>query len=95
MPSKSNNDERHHGDDRFAQKLKLYANLDVIPQKVSRANSAVILIAGVCVGGLVGLAWCKAPWYSYLVLAVVSVIYCGFAVWREKDDKSSKQKESG
>jgi len=93
MPGKTN-DTNHHGEDRFAQKLKLYEGLRVLPNNVSRANSAVIWIAAISTIGLGTLAGVKAPWYAYLILVLLSLKYCLFAVWREKHAKS-KQKESG
>lgn len=93
MPGKTN-DTNHHGEDRFAQKLKLYEGLRVLPNNVSRANSAVIWIAAISTIGLGVLAEVKAPWYAYLILVFLSLKYCLFAVWREKNAKS-KQKESG
>jgi hypothetical protein len=93
MPGKTN-DTNHHGEDRFSQKLKLYEGLRVLPNNVSRANSAVIWIAAISTIGLGVLAEVKAPWYVYLILVFLSLKYCLFAVWREKNAKS-KQKESG
>ena len=93
MPGKTN-DKNHHGEDRFAQKLKLYEGLRVLPNNVSRANSAVVWIAAISTIGLGVLAEVKAPWYAYLILVFLSLKYCLFAVWREKNAKS-KQKESG
>lgn len=93
MPGKTN-DTNQHREDRFAQKLKLYEGLRVLPNNVSRANSAVIWIAAISTIGLGVLAEAKAPWYAYLILVLLSLKYCLFAVWREKNAKS-KQKESG
>lgn len=87
-------DTNHHGEDRFSQKLKLYEGFRVLPNNVSRPNSAIIWIAAISTTGLCVLAQAKAPWFAYLILVLLSVKYCSFAVWREKNAKS-KQKESG
>ena len=93
MPGNTN-DANNYGEDRFAKKLKLYEGLRVLPNNVSRANNAIIWIAAICTIGLGVLAEVKAPWYAYLILVFLSLKYCLFAVWREKNAKS-KQKESG
>ena len=82
----------HHGEDRYAHKLRLYDGLKVLPSNVSRANSAVIWMAAIHTTGLPALALAKAPWFAYLILLASSVVYCSFAVWREKNAKP-KQKE--
>jgi hypothetical protein len=94
MPGKTN-DTNHHGEDRFSQKLKLYEGLRVLPNNVSRANSAVIWIAAICTIGLFGLAEARAPWYAYLILALLSLQYCLFAVWREKNAKAKQKQFTG
>ena len=86
------NQRRHHGEDRYAQKLRLYDGFGVLSNKVSRANGAVIWIAAIHVAALPALAAAGAPWFAYLILLASSVVYCSFAVWREKNAKP-KQKE--
>ena len=93
--SSNNNDPNHHGEDRFSQKLRLYEGLRVLPNNVSRANSAVIWIAGICTIGLFGLAEARAPWYAYLILVLLSLKYCLFAVWREKHAKAKQKQFTG
>jgi hypothetical protein len=94
MPGKTN-DTNHHGEDRFSQKLKLYESLRILPNNVSRANCAVIWIAAICTIGLFGLAEAKAPWYAYLILVLLSLKYCLFAVWREKNAKAKQNRFTG
>jgi hypothetical protein len=93
MAGKSN-DKNHHGEDRYSQKLKLYEPLRVLPNNVSRANSAVIWIAAISTIGMCVLAEVKAPWYAYLILVLLSLKYCLFAVWREKNAKSKQIKSA-
>ena len=94
MPS-NNNDRNHHGEDRFAQKLRLYEPLRALPNNVSSANSAIIWIAAISTVGFVGLAWARAPWFTYLILLASEVVRCSFAVWREKHVKAKQNKASG
>ena len=96
MPGKTN-DTNHHGEDRFAQRLKQYPieGLRALPNNVSRANSAVIWIAAICTIGLCVLAEVKAPWYAYLILVLLSLKYCLFAVWREKNAKAKQKQFTG
>ena len=82
----------HHGEDRYTQKLRLYDGLKDLPNNVSRANRAVIRIAAIHVAPVPILAVAGAPWLPYLILLASSVLYCSFAVWREKHAKP-KQKE--
>lgn len=91
------NDTNHHGEDRFSQKLKKYPveALRVLPNNVSRANSAIIWIAAISTIGLSILAEVKAPWYAYLILVFLSLKYCLFAVWREKNAKTKQNKFAG
>jgi hypothetical protein len=84
--------QHHHGEDRYAQKRRLYDGLKDLPNNVSRANSAVIRIAAIHVAGVSVLAVARAPWFPYLILLASSVLYCSFAVWREKHAKP-KQKD--
>ncbi len=83
----SDENRRSTADDKYQAKLKFYEGFQALPAKVSRANSAVICIAMVNGVALVGLAGVRAPWYAYLILAVLSTEYCLFAVWREKHAK--------
>src|SRR5580765_1067591 len=85
-------DKNHHGEDRFSRKLKFYEPLRVLPNNVSRANSAVVWIAAICTVGVCVLAEVKAPWYAYLIVVLLSLKYCLFAVWREKHGKSKQIK---
>jgi hypothetical protein len=94
MPS-NNNDSKHHGEDRFAQKLKLYEALRVLPNNVSKANRAIIWIAAISMLGLVGLAEAKASRFPYLIWFASLVTLCSFAVWREKHAKAKQNKTSG
>jgi hypothetical protein len=84
--------QNRYGKDRFAQKLELYEGLRALPDNVSRANSAVIWIAAIITFGLDILADAKAPWYVYLILVLLSLKYCLFAVWREKNAKAKQNK---
>lgn len=96
MPGRTN-DINHHGEDRFSQKLKKYPveALRVLPNNVSRANSAVIWIAAICTLGFVGLAEARAPWFAYLILFASEFTLCSFAVWREKNAKTKQNKFVG
>jgi hypothetical protein len=94
MPS-NNNDKNPHGEDRFAQKLRLYDDLRVLPNNVSRANSAIIWIAAICMPSLVGLAVVKATWIPYLIWLTSLIALCSFAVWREKHAKAKQNKITG
>ena len=90
--AESNNRRRQHGEDRYTQKLRFYDGLRVLPNKVSRANGAVIWIAAINTAGFPALAVAGGPWFSYLILLASSVVYCSFAVWREKN-ANPKEKE--
>jgi hypothetical protein len=94
MPG-NNNETNHHGEDRFAQKLKLYDGLRVLPNNVSRANSAIIWIAAISIIGVATVAEANGPWYAYLIIVLLSLKYCLFAVWREKHAKSKQSKFAG
>jgi hypothetical protein len=82
------NNRRSTGIDKYQAKLKLYEGFQALPAKVSRANSAVVCIATVTGVTLVGLAGARAPWYAYLIFALLSTVYCLIAVWREKHAKT-------
>jgi hypothetical protein len=94
MPS-NNNETNHHGEDRFAQKLKRYEGFRVLPSNVSKANRAIIWIAWISMLGLVGLAEAKAPWFAYPIWFTSLITLCSFAVWREKNVKAKQNKTSG
>ena len=94
MPGKTN-DTNHHGEDRFSQKLKLYESLHVLPNKVPRAKSAVVLIAAICATALCVIAEAKAPWFAYLALLGLAVILCLFAVWPNENAKAKQNKSAG
>jgi hypothetical protein len=93
MPG-NKNDINHHGADRFAQKLKRYEGLRVLPNNVSRANSALIWIAAICTPSYVGLAAVHASRFPYIIAFASQLILCSLAVWREKHAKT-KQKFVG
>ncbi|MFZ1072506.1 MAG: hypothetical protein WAO21_03630 [Verrucomicrobiia bacterium] len=94
MPGKTN-DTNHHGEDRFSQKLKLYESLHVLPNKVPRAKSAVVLIAAICAIALCVIAEVKAPWFAYLTLLGLAVILCLFAVWPNENAKAKQKQFTG
>jgi hypothetical protein len=94
MPG-NNDDTNHNGTDRFAQKLKFYDGLRILPNNVSRANSAIIWIAAICTIGIGIIAEVKGPWYAYLIIVLLSLKYCLFAVWREKNAKTKQNKFVG
>jgi len=89
--AETTNRRRQHEEDRYAQKLRFYDGFRVLSNKVSRANGAVIWIAAIHVAGFVALAVARAPWFAYLILLASSVVYCSFAVWREKNAKPQKE----
>ena len=93
--AESNNRRRQHREDRYAQKLRFYEGFMVLSNKVSRANGAVIWIAAIHTAGFPALAVAKAPWFSYLILLSSSVVFCSFAVWREKNAKPKQKEFSG
>jgi hypothetical protein len=84
--------QRRHYEDRYTEKLRLYDGLRVLPNKVSRANSAVIWIAAIHTAAFSTLAVAHTQWFVYLIVFANSVICCSLAVWREKNAKP-KQKE--
>jgi hypothetical protein len=84
----SDENRRSTANDKYQANLKFYEGIQALPAKVSRANSAVVCIASITGVTLVGLAGVRAPWYAYLILAVLSTKYCLFAVWREKHAKT-------
>jgi hypothetical protein len=94
MPDKTN-DKNHHGEDRFALKQKLYESLQVLPNKVPREKSAVVLIAVICATVLCVIAEAKAPWFAYLTLLGLAIILCLFAVWPNEHAKAKQNKSVG
>ena len=90
----SDENRRSTWNDKYQAKLKFYEGLEALPAKVSRANSAVICIATVTGVAFVGLAGVRAPWYVYLIFALLSTEYCLFAVWREKHAKRKYSENS-
>jgi hypothetical protein len=89
------NKQRRHQEDRYAERVRFYDGLTALPNKVSRPNSAVILIAVAQVPVLPALAVARAPWFAYLALFATSVLYCSLAVWREKHAKPKQKEFSG
>ncbi|SRR6266508_1777375 len=90
--AETSNGRGHHGEDRYAQKLRLYDGLRVLPNNVSRANGAVIWIAAIHIPVFATFAVARAQWFAYLTLFASLGLCCALAVWREKHAKP-KQKE--
>jgi|ERR1043165_3886559 hypothetical protein len=84
MSSETNGPSKN---DRYQEKQKFYEGLNVLPKKVSQANSALILVNALSVGGLCTLAKFNAPWFTYLILAFFATKDSALAVWREKNAK--------
>ena len=92
MSKTENRDVPHEPDSgfdrRYLDRLRSYASLREIPPDVSPPNKAVIVIASVCLTAICYLAAVKAPWYAFGCVVFLSITYCTFAVWREKNVKN-------
>ncbi len=91
MGKTENRDVPHVPDSGFERKyldrLRSYGGLREIPPDVSPPNKAVIVIASSCLTAICVLGAVKAPWYAFVCVVFLSITYCTFAVWREKNVK--------
>ncbi len=89
--AETTNRRRQHGEDRYTQKLRFYDGIRVLPNNISRANSAVIWIAAIHTACLSTLAVARAQWFAFVTL-FAGLGLCLLAVWPGKNAKP-KQKE--
>jgi hypothetical protein len=84
----SNENNPPNKTDRYLEKLKFYEGLNIMAEKISPTNSALVWVNALAVLGICILAKLSAPWYVFVILGLLGITSM-LAVRRDKHAKGS------